>query len=105
MIFKRSNAAPVSLLSGVVCCLLMTLSLACNSAEHDKTPVISGPPSTTLPMPPLSGKSLNDMGWQLADGQHNSFSQYNGSVLILDFYATWCEPCRRSIPQLVNLQD
>ena len=55
-------------------------------------------------MPPVSGKSLNDMGWQLADGQRNSFAQYNGSVLILDFYATWCEPCRRSIPELIGLQ-
>jgi len=45
------------------------------------------------------------MGWQLADGQRNLFSQYNGSVVILDFYATWCLPCRKSIPQLVELQD
>lgn len=56
-------------------------------------------------MPPVSGKSLNAMGWQLADGQRNLFSQYKGSVLILDFYATWCQPCRKSIPQLVGLQD
>lgn len=25
-------------------------------------------------------------------------------MLVLDFYATWCEPCRRSIPHLVGLQ-
>lgn len=85
-------------------CFLLVTSLACRNADGDKTPVISGPPSTSLPMPPVSGKSLNDMGWQLADGQRNSFAQYNGSVLILDFYATWCEPCRRSIPELIGLQ-
>jgi thiol-disulfide isomerase/thioredoxin len=55
-------------------------------------------------MPPISGKSLNEMGWQLADGQRNFFSQYRGNVLILDFYATWCLPCRHSIPRLVELQ-
>jgi len=55
-------------------------------------------------MPPVTGKSLNDMGWQLADGQHNSFAQYAGSVLILDFYATWCLPCRKSIPHLVEME-
>jgi thiol-disulfide isomerase/thioredoxin len=25
-------------------------------------------------------------------------------VLVLDFYATWCEPCRRSVPHLIDLQ-
>jgi thiol-disulfide isomerase/thioredoxin len=100
MVFKR-----LRFLRGVVVCLFVALSVACESADHSKTPVVSGPASTALPMPPVNGKSINDMGWLLADGQRNSFSQYNGSVLILDFYATWCEPCRRSIPQLVALQD
>jgi len=89
----------------VACCVLLAISVACENADTNKTPVVSGPPSTTFPMPPASGKSLNDMGWQLADGQRNLFSQYSGSVLILDFYATWCLPCRKSIPQLVGLQD
>ena len=105
MFFTHSNAARLRFLSAIVCCLLLMASLACESADHSKTPVVSAPSNTAFPMPPVSGKSLNDMGWQLADGQRNLFSQYNGSVLILDFYATWCEPCRRSIPQLVGLQD
>jgi len=92
--------------SGMVACgVLLAISVACENADTNKTPVVSGPPNTTFPMPPASGKSLNNMGWQLADGQRNLFSQYSGSVLILDFYATWCLPCRKSIPQLVGLQD
>jgi len=92
--------------SGMVACgVLLAISVACENADTNKSLVVSGPPSTTFPMPPTSGKSLNDMGWQLADGQRNLFSQYSGSVLILDFYATWCLPCRKSIPQLVGLQD
>jgi thiol-disulfide isomerase/thioredoxin len=86
-------------------CYVLSLSLGCEKADSDKTPVVSAPPTTTFPMPPVSGKSLGEMGWQLADGQRNTFSQYNGSVLVLDFYATWCMPCRKSIPELINLQD
>jgi thiol-disulfide isomerase/thioredoxin len=80
---------------------------ACNgndTASNSNAPVISNPPQTSLPMPPLNGKSMTSMGWNLADGKRSAFSDYNGKVLVLDFYATWCEPCRRSTPHLVELQ-
>jgi thiol-disulfide isomerase/thioredoxin len=32
------------------------------------------------------------------------FKGYEGKVLILDFFATWCPPCKAEIPHLVNLQ-
>jgi len=44
------------------------------------------------------------MGWELSDGKRSLFSEYKGKVLILDFYATWCAPCRNSIPHLIELQ-
>jgi thiol-disulfide isomerase/thioredoxin len=34
----------------------------------------------------------------------SKIEDYKGKVLVLDFYATWCEPCRVSIPRLVDLQ-
>lgn len=36
-------------------------------------------------------------------GQSISQDNYRGHVLILDFFATWCQPCRRSIPHLVEM--
>jgi thiol-disulfide isomerase/thioredoxin len=44
------------------------------------------------------------MGWSLSDGTRNVFADYKGKVLVLDFYATWCAPCRKSIPHLIELQ-
>lgn len=38
-------------------------------------------------------------------GKNISLSQYKGSVVVLDFWATWCPPCRMSIPELVELQE
>lgn len=36
-------------------------------------------------------------------GQTISQENYRGHVLILDFFATWCQPCRKSIPHLVEM--
>ena len=54
-------------------------------------------------MPPLKGTSLVNMGWDLSDGKRALFSDYKGKVLVLDFYATWCVPCRDSVPHLMGL--
>jgi len=55
-------------------------------------------------MPPVKKTSLADMGWKLADGKRSVFSEHKGKVLVLDFYATWCVPCRDSVPHLIGLQ-
>jgi thiol-disulfide isomerase/thioredoxin len=44
--------------------------------------------------------------WELTDlnGKLVKFSDFRGHVLILDFWATWCAPCRIEIPHFVELQ-
>lgn len=38
-------------------------------------------------------------------GKKLELSSYRGKVVILNFWATWCEPCRAEIPRFVDLQN
>jgi thiol-disulfide isomerase/thioredoxin len=40
-----------------------------------------------------------------ATGQTLNLSAYRGKVVLLDFWATWCDPCREEIPHFVELQN
>jgi peroxiredoxin len=37
-------------------------------------------------------------------GNTVSLKDYRGQIVLLDFWATWCVPCRKSIPELVELR-
>ena len=47
------------------------------------------------PAPPIKVVSTS--------GQQISLANYKGYVLVLDFFASWCHPCRESIPHFLEL--
>jgi thiol-disulfide isomerase/thioredoxin len=48
--------------------------------------------ATDFSLPDLSGRTI-------------TLSSYRGKVVLLDFWATWCDPCREEIPHFVELQN
>ena len=39
------------------------------------------------------------------DGEMHSIDDWNGQVIMINFWATWCPPCRREIPAFIRLYE
>jgi thiol-disulfide isomerase/thioredoxin len=71
------------------------------------TPQGANAPRTSRPMPPAtSAQSVEQLqsGWTLLDGRRTNLAELRGQAVVLDFYATYCPPCREEIPHLNALQ-
>ncbi|HJP20965.1 MAG TPA: redoxin family protein [Alphaproteobacteria bacterium] len=49
-------------------------------------------------------KPVPEIGFIDAMGQPHTLQEFQGRVVLLNFWATWCAPCRREMPALDRLQ-
>ena len=59
-----------------------------------------GEPCDADAKPALLDYTLKDM-----NGDDFNLAQFKGNVILLNFWATWCGPCKIEIPAFVELQD
>lgn len=67
----------------------------------------SGSASLPTPIPDLvvEGQLAPDFATQTLDGDDMRLSDYRGSVVAINFWATWCAPCKVEMPVLQEAHD
>jgi len=73
------------------CCLLIALCIALPATRAAAAPPVLGTPMPRFNLPAVTGTVNSD--------------SLRGHVVYVDFWASWCDPCRRSFPWLRTLHE
>ena len=79
--------------------LFFLFFLGCNVSKHPS----SSQESINKQQPVSKGNRAKDFSLTTLNGEEIKLSDFKGKVIILDFWATWCPPCRQEIPDFVDL--
>jgi len=63
------------------------------------------PPNYKAKVDPSSRETAPEFQLASVTGEIISLSDYKEKIVVLDFWATWCAPCRKAIPDLIELKN
>jgi thiol-disulfide isomerase/thioredoxin len=84
--------------------IILMLTQTTLNAQNDSDPLCIGCEAPTFALPSIDGEyvTLRDFcGEQLRKPWINK-TKY---IIVISFFATWCEPCKKEIPHLEKLQE
>ncbi|HSR62310.1 MAG TPA: TlpA disulfide reductase family protein [Gammaproteobacteria bacterium] len=73
-------------------------------AEPQRAPrVVENP--YVIPEKPLLGAVRPDFELRDVNGVSHNVQEWDGKILVINFWATWCRPCLSEIPEFIRLQE
>lgn len=83
--------------------LSLVVLMACGEEETKKTQAAQQPKQQTTVQQISVGKDVPDFTLQSMDGKEVKLSDFKGKKVYLKFWASWCGPCKKSMPELMEL--
>lgn len=83
-------------------CSVVLVLLSCNNApKKESSPVVLA--ANGLPVGRDVGYMAPEIELPTAEGKNIKLSSLRGQYILIDFWASWCPPCRAEIPHLTKL--
>lgn len=79
--------------------LIAAAAVAATLAGYYTSTVLRGDSPVAAGLPPEAAETLFAITLPDADGEQHTLADWRGKVLVVNFWATWCPPCIKEIPE------